>query len=483
VPTVGAVAAAVAATHRGGLAGDALWGWSVGPDLHAGGGREFLHLGPPRHPVDAVSTGAAVPAAARVTFADAMLAAACDARWVADGGCASAAARAVHVDAVIAAAVGHGGGGDVPPPLSPGDRCFADVAAVLPDELSAAWAAANVAPADTAAAAELLDGVRGAAGRLLDGTPWLGARSRSAARRKLDGARLRVGVDPGGARPTPADVAVAPGAAAYAAGLASAAAAAARGRLARLATPPAEARGGGRWRSPACVMDASHTPWTNTVTFNAVLQRWPVLPSAAAAAAAPAPAALAYGGAAFVGGLEFGHAFDPVGLGYDAAGVAVPGGWLSPAARAAFTNRTACVTALYDTRAAVGARRAARHRQWRRRAARGARRRVWRRRRRRRLCGRARSRRPRRGRGRLGRGYQPRARRRADRRAAVLGGHRPILGCQAVGRGAHAVPRRRRARAGGVSCAGGAVADAGACRRVWLPGRLDVPARRAVYRV
>ncbi|OSX78601.1 hypothetical protein BU14_0105s0019 [Porphyra umbilicalis] len=405
VPTVGAVAAAVAATHRGGLAGDALWGWSVGPDLHAGGGREFLHLGPPRHPVDAVSTGAAVPAAARVTFADAMLAAARDARWVADGGCASAAARAFHVDAGIAVEAALDGlprRGGAPVPLDTADvpALAAYRSAVGPIGPPAATrlvdapyftalsqrvlgnttlrsampaffvytataryaargllgAAARAAVDAVIAAAvgrggggDLLDGVRGAAGRLLDGTPWLGARSRSAARRKLDGARLRFGVDPGGARPTPADVAVAPGAAAYAAGLASAAAAAARGRLARLTTPPAGARGGGRWRSPACVMDASHTPWTNTVTFNAVLRRWPVLPSAAAAAAAPAPAALAYGGAAFVGGLEFGHAFDPVGLGYDAAGVAVPGGSLSPAARAAFTNRTACVTALYDT--------------------------------------------------------------------------------------------------------------------------------------
>jgi len=441
VPTVATVAAAVAATHRGGLAGDALWGWSVGSDRYAGGGGVLLHLSPPRHPVDAVSAGAAVPAAARVAFADAMLAAACDAWWVADGGCASAEGRAVHVNAALAVeaaldglprarsapvpldsadapalaayrsalgpvgppsatrlvdapfftalsrhvlgnttlraampaffvytataryaargllgaaarsavdvytAAAVGTGGDVPPPPSSAGRCFAEVAELLPDELSAAWAAANVAPADTAAMGGLLDGVRAAAGRLVEATPWLDAPSRAAARRKVDGARGHVGVDPGARQPY-ADVAVAPGAAAYVAGLASAAAAAARRRLARVASPPAERRGG-RWRSPAFVLDASYTPWTNTVTFNAVLQRWPVLPSAAAAPA-PAPAALAYGGAAFVLGHEFGHAFDPVGVRYDAAGVAVPGGWLSPAARAAFTNRTACVTAVYD---------------------------------------------------------------------------------------------------------------------------------------
>lgn len=218
------------------------------------------------------------------------------------------------------------------------DRCRDRAVSGLLDEVSRGWVAENVVPADTAAMAAILNDTRAAAAAVVAATSWLDEPSKEAAALKMTAATINNGADP--AYDPYDDVSVVPtGDGAYVANMLSVSAAAWR----RAVAPPVSAEA--RWQLPAFAFDASYAPWKNLVTMTSAVQRWPLLPSATAAGV---PAALAYGGAAFVAGHEFGHALDARGVFFNASGVLVNGSILSPASRRAFADRADCVVRQYS---------------------------------------------------------------------------------------------------------------------------------------
>lgn len=222
------------------------------------------------------------------------------------------------------------------------ERCVQRAVEGLPDEVARAWVAENVVPADTAAMAAIFNDTRTAAAAVVAATPWLDGPSKAATLRKINDAVFHNGGDPAYDPYTDVAVVEAGGdGSAYVTNTLAVAAASWRRVLAPLTSPAAAVR----WRSPAFVFDASYTPSANRVTMTWSVQRWPLLPPAAAEGV---PAALAYGGAAFVAGHEFGHALDVTGIFFNASGRLVPASILSPAAFAALRNRTDCLVDQYS---------------------------------------------------------------------------------------------------------------------------------------
>lgn len=218
------------------------------------------------------------------------------------------------------------------------DRCRSRAVSSLVDEVSRAWVAENVLPGETAAMAAIFNDTRAAAAAVVAATPWLDRPSKAAALLKVTAAKVNNGADP--AYDPYDDVSVvATGGGAYVANTLSVSAAAWRRAVAPSASSEA------RWRRPAFAFDGSYSPTENLVTMTSALQRWPLLPSAAAVGA---PAALAYGGAAFVAGHEFGHALDANGVAFNASGVRVNGTILSRASSHEFALRADCVIRQYS---------------------------------------------------------------------------------------------------------------------------------------
>lgn len=218
--------------------------------------------------------------------------------------------------------------------------CLDNVESTFPDELAVAWVAENVDPADTAATAGIWKDTVAASAALFASTPWMDAKSAAAAAEKLADLRFRNGVDPALSRSTCVG-----GAAAGGSGGGSG-----RSQTSHPGIWDDDTRAtawtaaADRWYRPPYKLDASYSPRANVVTLNSAIQRWPFLPRASSAGA---PAALDYGGVGVVAGHEIGHAFDSSGVVRGAAGRYFGNTWLTPPARAAFQNRTGCVTDLY----------------------------------------------------------------------------------------------------------------------------------------
>lgn len=220
------------------------------------------------------------------------------------------------------------------------ERCTQRAVRGLPDEVARAWVAANVAPADTAAMAAIFNDTRAAAAEAVAATSWLDGPSKAAALRKINDAEIRNGGDP--VYDPYSDVSVvATGGGAYADNVLAVSAASWR----RVIAPLTSAAAAARWRRPAFAFDASYFLLANRVTMTSAVQQWPLLPPAAATGV---PAALAYGGAGYVAGHEFGHSLDNTGILFNSSGKLVPLTILSPASSVAFSNRTNCLVDQYS---------------------------------------------------------------------------------------------------------------------------------------